>query len=167
MKISAFVDTNIFYDYPNLDQIKWLEVLKADHVLIVLPPVIFRELNDHKDSGRKPHLAGRAASTLLNLDRFFDSHPDDNTVPVRDGVDLFGDCQDAPVNPPLNPLIGDDPLIANILMYQTNHPDERVVLITDDRGLKLKARGCGVTCVKLPIEYKTRWLREQSATSGD
>ena len=150
----CFVDTNVFYDYPNLDQIKWLEVVSSGHVLIVLPPVIFRELNDHKDSGRTPHLAERATSTLRNINNFFKESPSTNRVLIRDSVELFAEFRDAIVNPPLNHHINDDQLLANVLLYKNEHPDDQVFLITEDVGLQLKAPAVGVTCMSLPRKYR-------------
>jgi hypothetical protein len=152
---ACFIDTNVFYDYVSIENIKWLDVLKAEHVLIVMPPVTFRELNDHKDSGTKPDRATRAGSTLRYLDKIFETGSNAEIVNVRSEVDLYGWGVDAVVTPPLNPNMPDDQLLACILLYKAENADERVVLITSDRGLKIKARMSGVEWLPLPDNYKT------------
>lgn len=64
--------------------------------------------------------------------------------------------RDPPIIPPRNPDVADDQLIENVLLYNLENPGVSVVLITDDVGLKMKARACGVVCVGLPEPYKTK-----------
>jgi hypothetical protein len=154
--VAAFLDTNVFYDYNFLDQIKWGEVLGAGRVLLVLAPIVLRELNDHKDGGRKPSLSERAGRVLVLLSRLFERAPNDLLVNIAPGVDLLGEPRDAPAAPPrFNPNEADDQLIANALLYREENPGGRVVLVTSDLGLKLKARHHGVPVVTLPDKYKS------------
>lgn len=43
--VILFIDTNVLLHYQRLEQIDWPALTQAQSVLIVLPPVVFRELN--------------------------------------------------------------------------------------------------------------------------
>lgn len=152
---ACFIDTNVFYDYASLDSIKWLDVLKAEHVLIILPPVILRELNNHKDGGTNPSRKERAFTTIRYLMKFFKSASASSTVRIRkDAVDLLFWPYDVIVNPPWNPNIGDDQLFASLLHYKEQNPEVRVVFVTSDLGLMGKALIMSIECIELPEHYK-------------
>lgn len=48
---AVFLDTNIFLHYQPFEQIPWPAVVKASQVLLVIPPIMVRELNKHMDIG--------------------------------------------------------------------------------------------------------------------
>ena len=153
-KVTLFPDTNYFYDYVNLDQIKWDEELKARQVLIVLTPVVIRELNSHKDGGTRPARSDRAATTIRNLNRFLESANSDEKAVLRPGVELLFEHQDPLIQSPRNPAVADDQLVENVLLYRQENPETRVLLMTSDVGLKIKARAYDVETFTPQEKYK-------------
>ena len=154
--LTAFLDTNYFYEYPDIGAVKWPEALGAVRVRLIILPIILRELNNHKDGGRKPQLAKRAASTLRNLNSYLVTClAESNVAPVRTGVDILFEHRDAPIELPLNPQVADDWLIAGILTYRSENASEPLRLITEDVGLKIKARQFGIEIAPLPESYRT------------
>jgi hypothetical protein len=45
----VFLDTNVYLHYRRFDEVNWLDVVQAEAVRIVVPPVTTRELNKIKD----------------------------------------------------------------------------------------------------------------------
>lgn len=116
---------------------------------VVIAPVVFRELNRHKDKPESRRLRERAATVL----KWFDTFIDDPTPPLRESVSLLLLPADPTIDFGANRLsseLNDDWLLASILQFQNESPGKKTVLVTEDRGLKVKAIGQGLTVVRLP-----------------
>ena len=148
----VFLDTNVYLHYQPFDQIKWPEIVKADTVTIVVPPVIVRELNKHKELHPRSRVKRRAGAVLKKLSQLFESG---SQAHLRDGVDIWLEDRDPVIDfaaCQLNHKIQDDNLIASIIICQTETPEAEVILITSDAGLALmaKANRQGIETTKLP-----------------
>ncbi len=153
---AVFIDTSSLYNFERVDHVRWREAVfpKTERIVVVLSRVNFRELNDHKDSGRKPHLKERAAGLLRQLDAIFDSCGSADTAAIRDGEDLHFFPRSGELQPGLSAHNADDQLIADILAYRELHPEQEVVLITSDTGMKSAARSFGIDFARLPDKYR-------------
>lgn len=152
----VFLDTNVYLHYQLFDQINWLEVLKAEDITIIVPPVIIRELNKHKDSHSRPRVKKRADVILKKLFTLFDA---DSKVLLRDGIEILLEDRDPLIDfdtHQLNRDVQDDVLIGNIIMCRTEVPETEIVLVTSDFGLTLsaKARRQGIATFKIPDNFK-------------
>ena len=63
----VFLDTNVYLHCQPFYQVNWLDIVGAKAVTIVLPPIIIRELNKHKDTSSRPRVRRRAGATLKKL----------------------------------------------------------------------------------------------------
>jgi hypothetical protein len=156
MPKTIFLDTNIFLHYQDIDQIDWLNILKTDLVKIILPPVIIRELNKNKDNNLKARVRKRAASVLKKLSALFQG---ETQAFLRDGVEIYLEGRDPLIDftsYQLNREVQDDHLMASMIAYRNEMPDEEIILITSDNGLTLlaKAKLFGISTIKLSDDVK-------------
>ena len=153
--LAIFPDTNIPLHYQRYDQVDWCAVAQADDVLILIPPVLIRELNKHKDNPAQSRtIRRRAASTLSYLDTLFQNTSEETlrpgvriaTIPFEPGID-FPSHQ-------LSQQIEDDHLLASAIEYCIENPGAEVAIVTNDIGLRLKAGPHNLRCLRLPDELK-------------
>jgi hypothetical protein len=45
-----FLDTNVLLHYRRIDEIDWLSISGTDAVVLLICPIVVRELDHHKDS---------------------------------------------------------------------------------------------------------------------
>lgn len=159
MRKTLFLDTNIYLHYQDIKQIDWLDTVQADEVLIVVPPVIVRELNKTKDSGSRSPTRHRADKVIKQLLAYYKP---DTEVELKPHVLLYFEGRDPPhdffVKHYLSFGIQDDHIIASIMMRHQELPDENVVLVTSDGGLALivKAGRHGISTKILPDQLRLR-----------
>jgi hypothetical protein len=151
---SLFIDTNIFLHYRSLDQIDWCCLTQTKSVLIVLPPVVFRELNKQKDTNPSRHLRKRAQVALASLLERFGTG---GRAVIRPGVDAEAITYDPMIDFAAHQLrtdVQDDFLLASILDYRTRHPGSDCRLVTADVGLNLKSRSHNIPVLLPPEKLK-------------
>lgn len=153
LSVVAFLDTNAFLHYAPISEVDWLDLLKADDAVIMISHVVIRELNKQKDLGEKKKLRKRAGSALMKIAALSrQSAP----AYIRNCVELRFREHDPLIDFPaykLNDKLSDDWLIATMLEYRQEVPGIRLVLVTNDVGLELKAIGHGLECLELPENY--------------
>jgi rRNA-processing protein FCF1 len=151
-----FIDTYLFLHFKPIEQIDWLKHLKANKVVIVVTPVIVRELNKHKDTHPFKRIRQRAASALKKLDTLLEASTN-SCANLRSGVEIRFEA--------MEPLIDfaryhlsrdcqDDHLIASIIEFRNEHSGVEVVLLANDIGIKLKARHQAIETFRLADELK-------------
>jgi hypothetical protein len=123
-------------------------------VVIVIAPIIIRELNKHKDFPKSPKIRDRARDALKSLDSW-----SEQTAPIwiRDSVELQFRVRDPLIDYASNNLsrdISDDQLIASMIEHRNEHPDCALNIVTADLGLKLKAKAHDLSAVRLPADLK-------------
>lgn len=152
----VFLDTNIYLHYQLFDQIVWPKILKVSEVTIIVPPVIIRELNKHKELNTKLRIKERSSLVLKKLSLLFSMGC---KAHICNGVEIYLEDRDPIVNfaqLQLNKDIQDDHLIASIIMLQREKPDADVVLVTSDTALTLigKGRRQDISITTLPANLK-------------
>jgi rRNA-processing protein FCF1 len=149
-KVIAFIDTNIFLHYQPFDQIRWAKELKCDHVTLILSQIVVHELDKKKDEHPSDRIRGRARSILTRLyDKIENGGRIDDQVELR--------FEESPPNIDyadlrLDRSRNDDQLIASIYAYRARYGEERVLVVTNDTGLKLKSRVHSIEVVGLRDE---------------
>lgn len=156
MKIACFLDTNTFLHYRQFHEIDWCALLTADEVLLVIPTIVVRELDQKKFSASDPKIRKRAVKVISK----FRSISKDKCEPysVRSGVFLRFCVSEPKVNwshEGLLPEISDDRIVASMISQQPEDCDE-IVLATADFGLTLKARSKNLRCFELPEELRVQ-----------
>jgi rRNA-processing protein FCF1 len=146
-----FPDTNTFLHYPSIEQIDWPTHLSAQKVIIVVAPVVVRELNKKKDTPGPRKLRERASSVLKTL-RGFSRMP--KPVQVRKDVEVRFLTSDPSLamfdSHDLRREVPDDYLVAAILSFAEETNEGDVILVTHDLGLELKANAKNIPTVQLP-----------------
>ena len=146
MPLLVVPDTNVYVHFKPFDDIPWADVVgENDVVFIVLAPVV-RELDKLK---MEPRLRDRVRGVLPRIDALF---ADSDSATLRTGIRTrFEHGRGAAAvmsEHSLEPSLGDDRIIAAALALQKG-PDP-VVLVTDDTGMRLRARALGLTVRPMP-----------------
>lgn len=136
----AFLDTNTLMHFRPLEEVNWREVLEAETVTIILVPVVFRELDRHKDMHPVKKLRHRVRALISKLSKMLDQGTEHK---LREAVTLRFEAREPTLDfgqHRLRPDQNDDQLVASILQFRLDQPGAQVVLVTADLGLKIKAR---------------------------
>jgi hypothetical protein len=151
-RVVAFPDTNVFLHFRPIAELDWKSMAPGQTVLIEVCPTVTRELEKHKALHSVKRIRERAASALKMLYRFLQ---DGLPSKLCDGVELnllandptpeFGAAKH------LNFQLADDLIIATLLEYRESHPDARVLLVSTDLTLSVKARHYRIDTVQ-PLE---------------
>jgi hypothetical protein len=139
--------------YRRADEVDWRSLTKAQQVVLVVAPVLVRELEREKIQNLSRKLRERADRTIKWLALFVrDAAP----PPVRPSVTLKFLAHDPQLDfsaHRLSPLISDDWLIASALEYQAS-TQAPVFVSTADLGLEVKLHGRPLTPLPLPDSLK-------------
>jgi hypothetical protein len=159
-------DTTFFQESRALfDQTDWAQVFEIPAVVLLVPPVVVRELDQQKSEPR-PHrskLQDRARKVLRTLDTIIDNQTNGQPVNLRPNVDvLILDREPAVFPVGLDPAINDDRVVATAVAFRWLHPGLRVAVLSDDRGPRLKASRFDLERFRLPESE-----RRNSAESDD
>jgi hypothetical protein len=152
---AVFPDTNIFLHYRPLAELDWRSMVQANSVRIQIAPVVTRELEERQTLHAIKRIRERAAVALRMLHKFSEAG-----VPckVRDGVLLeflvYEPSQEFAVSKHLNLQLADDWLVATVLAFREAHPDTRVLLVTSDLPLIVKARHYQIDTLQPPGDQR-------------
>jgi hypothetical protein len=135
----AFTDTNVFIHYEFFRSVDWAAELGARPVTLVLPPVVLEELDKRKWAGTRREKE-RAKAVLRALQELGLST---TPVEIRPGVSVMA-LDDEPddafmAQHRLQPRAADDRLLASAIAFKSSRPDARVLVLTGDTGLSIKA----------------------------
>jgi hypothetical protein len=151
----AFLDTNTFLHFHPFDQIPWAKELKADAVELRVPREVIGELNKHKDGHGIGHMRERAGKILRRIMKF--ALTNEGRV-VESGAITITCEQHSPgfdlQARGFDPQIADDRILAAVLDFKEQHPDEHVMLVTADPGATLRAHSYGVLVLGLSDEMR-------------
>lgn len=135
----ALTDTNVFIHYEFFRNVDWAAELGVRVVTLVLPPVVLEELDKRKWAGTRREKE-RAKAVLRALkDLGLSTTP----VEIRPGV-LVVALDDEPDDEylkqhRLQARAADDRLLASALFFKAARPGTRVLVLTSDTGLSIKA----------------------------
>jgi predicted ribonuclease YlaK len=129
---TVFPDTNAILHYPQIADTDWCRLLGAPLVKVIICMQVVRELDDIK---RDPHYAKRAKRAIREIDRLRQT----NEVRKDVSLELLQDEPKASEFPDsLDPERKDDRIIAAVLAFARSHPEEAVVVVSEDYGMKLR-----------------------------
>lgn len=151
----VFPDTNTFLHYPSVDHIDWCTHLNSQEAIIVVAPIVVRELNKRKDTPGPIKLRERASSVLKTLWRF-SKLPE--PIHIRKSVQIRFLTDDPPPEVfekhDLAREVLDDYLVATILSFTEGTAEGDIILVTHDLGLELKASAKKIPTAQLPGDLK-------------
>jgi PIN domain len=151
--VHVFLDTNTALHFSRADQIDWQDLTGTPQVVLVVAPVLLRELEREKVHNPSRKLRERADNAVKWLATFL---RDASPPPVRPGVTLKFLGTEPQVDfgaQRLSPSIADDQLIASVLEYQAG-THELVTVSTADVGLEAKLRIRRIEPLLLPEKFK-------------
>ena len=152
MKI--FLDTMIWLHYRPIEDIDIREVASiAEPITIVVPRITLRELDKHKDQHKSSKVRDRARWTL-NLIEQVSGNP---SFRLKNGVqiELYQRIPSVDFEKlGLSKESGDEYLIATVLTYQNENPNEIVRVYTEDTTPRITAKPLGVNAVAFPEHLK-------------
>ena len=149
----VFLDAMMFLHFKPIEQIDWPNLLNSTPVRLVLTRITIRELDKHKSSHPSPKIRDRARRILKKLETFLKS-PD---MPIRESVEItFYDEMPSLDYPSygLNPDWSDDIFIATILSFGLQSGRNSIVLVTDDTGVRIKAKSLDIETFELPDDFR-------------
>lgn len=149
----VFNDTNIYLHFRPIWEIKWLDLLNCRKVEIILPPITLKDLDKHKSTHSSDRIRKRARSILQELEQrvtrgglLLREDVELNFLTIVPTIDYF--------SVGLDPEWPDDYLLATILSFKQEDPSRNVVLVSDDTGIRMKARPLGIEILELPDTYR-------------
>lgn len=150
-----FIDTNIALHYVRIDQIVWRDVTNHSSNMIMVAPVVLRELEEKKFNAKSKKIRKRAEDyvkwlwSISEKSELIEIRPDTtlHLLPEEPTIDFYG------YN--LKETIADDHLLASILSYQ-NTTSIEAAIVTSDIGLKTKAKSRGIEVIYPPDKYRQR-----------
>jgi PIN domain len=157
-KYYLFLDTNIYLQYRDFDQIDWPKVVGSDAVCLIAPPEVLTELDKFKYDTLSERRKRRSRAITKKLSEIMFSVGPDHEVPVpgRSGVWLWGptDSADTAKYSGLVSTISDDQIIAAVLKFIEDHPKiapHDVLFVSEDNGPLNKARARDIPIFR-PVE---------------
>jgi predicted ribonuclease YlaK len=130
---------------------------------------MLRELDEFKGDPRKERSRRRqrAVKVLQVLESTAEAAATGTPAPLRSGVEvLVLDHEPSPDVTTLDPRLADDRLIAAALDFREHLPNERVILVSDDRGPRFKARRYGLERRDLPAGQRRLLAEAQIGRGG-
>lgn len=149
----VFIDTNIALHFRRMDEIDWQQLTGVDKVVLVIAPVLIRELEDQKVGNHSRKIRDRADKTVKWLRKLFKG-----SKSIRDDVSLHFITHEPKIDFKSHDLshdIADDQLIASALDYASQNTP--VYIATDDTGVmfKVEARE-GIKILELLDEHRLK-----------
>lgn len=144
----VFLDTNIFLHCKYFEQLDWPNILnKQKDIVITLTPSVIAELDKHKYN-KNPKIAERVKKLLPKIESFIDN-PELCKYSLKHITSRPLDLTFIENNLVKNEQ--DDCLLASIIQFtQFLEENDSVALITNDFGIRLKAKSLKIIAMKLP-----------------
>ena len=143
-----FVDTNVLLHYRRLEEIDWLNLSKSKEVVVILCPVIIRELDQHKDSHPQNKIRKRAQEIIASLHSKLSGEESDV---IRNGVRLEFIAEDPSIDFSkyrLRSEITDDWLIASVIEFKQRNPNDEIKIVSADLGLSIKSKAQNIKVLR-------------------
>ena len=152
---TVFLDTQIFLHYRTIRDIDWCGLCHTENVSIVIAPIVIQEL-DKKKIDKDPKIKKRAGRAIREISELTEDLPSGVPAVLRKGVEL---CYypNEPIEFDAHSLDAshpDDRLIATLLSYNKKNPSIDCMLISEDLGLRLKAKARDITLGRMPESAK-------------
>ncbi|MBN1234111.1 MAG: hypothetical protein JXA60_12210 [Candidatus Coatesbacteria bacterium] len=155
IKKYVFLDANIFLHFKKIDEINWIEELKADEVCLKITKITLKELANQKDINPRKYLREKAQIAIQELEDIFE-----NNIEVRPNVTIEHIItkidESIFLENNLDPQSNDNILIAYIIDFKNRNSTNEVYLISEDIGAKLIAKSFQISIIKLDPKYKLK-----------
>ncbi|MDT7813787.1 MAG: hypothetical protein QOJ42_3703 [Acidobacteriaceae bacterium] len=146
-----FIDANYLMHFKRPDQVDWPDILKSKSVVLLITPVLLRELEEQKVKNPSRKLRERAKQAISWIAPMFDSL---KPKEIRPGVQMAFIRHSPLINfadHRLSRHINDDELIATAIDYRLGHGCS-VAVLTADAGLRIKLPAHDIPAIVPPDE---------------
>lgn len=162
-EILVFPDTNVLLHGKGLEELPFVSIVgEASSIVVVLTRTVIRELDAQKVKNPNNGLRERATKRARALWR----RQKERKWVLRPGVSLSF-AQTAAVDNlaqlGLDSSLGDDRIIAEVLSARDAAPNQRVIFLSRDTGMLVKAAGLGLEVVEFDDEHVLPVPDEQQA----
>ena len=150
----AFLDTNTLLHFRPIREINWCEVCESEFVDLIINTTVLSELDKIKVLHNNSTIKKRAQNNLVffhdiikgNGNEFISENVRLQFIDVEPNKEIFN-------NNALSEQIIDDRILATMLEYNLTSPN-KMILITNDIGLLMKAKRFDFLALQLPDKYK-------------
>lgn len=154
---TIFLDTNIFIQCRDLEQLPLAEAFGEEkHILLLIPRAVQKEIDRHKQEGhtRRAKRARRASSffrrIILSQDTKIIIKDSDPIVEISFTPLLNSNCELPDILDMSQP---DDRILAEIINYKHRYSDADVLFLTHDTNPLLTAKRCGLPYHVVPDDW--------------
>lgn len=152
----VMLDTMVYLHYQSPEHLCLTKLLSADEVTVLVPRITIHELDTHKNTHQSSKIRERARKRLSAIQKWIDAGQITSKVSInfsatQPGIDFTAHG--------LNPQWNDDQLLAAVIQFKDEHPEERILLLTQDTGLLLMAKHIGLEAIMVPDDK--RLLQEE------
>ena len=154
-----FCDTMVFLHYRLFSEIDFKSLVQSDSVTLIIPVQVSNEIDWHKNTNQVKRLRERAGKVSAKIASLIDRMDVESlSTKIRDGyffaflmhknIDLSKYGLDSQNN--------DHKIIAAIINFQIEHPDDKIFFFTHDNAATITARVHNISTRKLPDELKLK-----------
>lgn len=150
----VFCDTMVFLHYRLFTEIDFQDIMDKESVTLVVPDTVSNEIDKHKDTSNNKRLRERAKKVSSKIAELIDNMDDMTSLSttIKNGYFFkFLPHKAIDFEPlGLDPNSGDNKIIATILDFRSDHPNDEIVFFTHDNGATITARTNQIQTRKLP-----------------
>ncbi|MBU1612784.1 MAG: hypothetical protein KKC99_13155 [Proteobacteria bacterium] len=154
LRAFAFLDTNVLIHGKPIEQVDWPKVLGAEEVVLVLAITVIGELDKLKDGAEGRLSRSRAREFMSRYRKYEEEVSTGGIAKVRDRVWLRVLGREPQIRAGFDPDREDDRIINAILDFDA--AGSRVLLISRDMGIRIKAGANGIEKMMLPEELELK-----------
>ncbi|MEU8210543.1 PIN domain-containing protein [Micromonospora sp. NPDC049044] len=145
---TVVLDTNVYIHGELFHEVEWQRLSESRRATVVMPLVVLDELDRVKD--RDQEFGRRAQSVLKALDRITEGREWVAPIPLRQNVWL----QLLNEPPGHQRRKGQDDEIVRQASYFAQLNDNRLVVVTRDRGMRLRVQAAALNSQSLPANLE-------------
>jgi PIN domain len=157
MIITFFIDANVLLHYKHFKEVNWLS-FSSDKSVTEIQIRLASSVVDELDNLKYTHPSKKMRHRIADILACIDESLEQNDGMIQDNVSLCFDSGELDPNAytkfALSKESGDDRLLASILRHSNENLEIVSWLITNDIGLKHKARLRNIKVIKMPAELK-------------
>lgn len=146
----VILDTNVLVHGLQFHEVRWNEEFEEKDVRVLMPLVVVDELDNLKNKSNRP-----AGQVLKDLDRYLPAGRSLDQIKIRDHVRL--QLVDEPLgHSRLSNL--DDEIVQQASYFSSiaSAPVTVVTMVTQDRGMRVRAEAAGLDVLMLPERLKRK-----------
>lgn len=160
-------DANVFLHFALFDQVDWPKELGYKAVVLVVPTAVLRAIDRYKSDREHERQQKRARTVLPLFGKYALGVSAGVLAPVRPGVELLVRDREPPIPSGFDPVDPDDRIVADALDFRWTHPGAKVVVLSGDYTVRLKARSQGLEQKAVPDHLELKSYKPPAGEGGE